>query len=60
MNKLCVPEHKVHAEKFRKRELLQQVFIIHNDGSQDFIQLKKTLGHIYNYHTLLIQSNSSY
>jgi hypothetical protein len=60
MKKLSVPEHKVHAEKFQKRQLLQQVFIIHNSGQQEYIHLQKTLGHIRNYHTLLTQANSSY
>jgi hypothetical protein len=46
--------------KFQKRQLLQQVFIIHNSGPQDYIHLQNTLGHIHNYHTLLTQSNSSY
>jgi hypothetical protein len=52
--------HKVHAERFQKRQLLQQVFMIHSSGPQDYIHLQKTLGHICTYHTLLTQSNSSY
>jgi hypothetical protein len=46
-------------KKIQKRQLLQQVFIIHNSGSQDYIHLQKILGHIHNYHTLLTQANSS-
>jgi hypothetical protein len=48
------------CKKIQKRQLLQQVFIIHNSGPQDYIHLQKTLGHIHNYHTLLNQANSSY
>jgi hypothetical protein len=55
-----VPEHKVHAEKIQKRQLLQQVFILHNSGPQDYIHLQNTLGHTCNYHTLLTHANSSY
>jgi hypothetical protein len=53
-------EHKVHAEKFQKWQLMQQVFIIYNSGPHDYIHLQKTLGHIRTYHTLLTQANSSY
>jgi hypothetical protein len=49
-----------NAEKFQKHQLLQQDFIIHNSGPQDYIHLQKTLCHIHNYHTLLTQANSSY
>jgi hypothetical protein len=55
-----VPEHKIHAEKNSEMASLEQVFIIYNDGPQDYIHLQKNLGHIHNYHTLLTQANSSY
>jgi hypothetical protein len=47
-------------KKFQKWQLLQQVFIVHNSGPQDYIHLQKTLGHIHIFHTLLTQANSGY